>query len=65
MWKDTIWPWLKANPQKTTGMIQVASGSILASLPTFQLPPVALSVILALFGLLQAVFGFLHKDAAK
>lgn len=65
MWKDTIWPWLKANPQKTTGMIQVASGSVLASLPNLGLSPHAMAFAVMGFGLLQAVFGFLHKDAAK
>ena len=65
MWKDTIWPWFKKNPQKATGMFQVASGSLLTALPTLGLGPRSLSIMLMIFGLAQAVFGFLHKDAPK
>jgi len=65
MWKQTLWPWLKANPQKTIGMIQAASGSILASLPGLGLSPRSLGFTIMGFGVVQAVFGFLHKDAGK
>ena len=39
MWKKTIWPWIKANPQKTMGVTQIVSGSVLASLPSLSHSP--------------------------
>jgi hypothetical protein len=55
--------WIRKNPQRTAGIIQVASGSILASLPTLGLSQRSMSITIAGFGLVQAVFGYLKSQA--
>jgi len=54
--------WMRKHPQRTAGLIQVASGSLLSSLPTLGLNARTLAVLLTLFGLVQAVFGFLKSQ---
>ncbi len=58
-----LFDWIKAHPQRTAGMVQVAAGSLMASLPTLGLSPRALAFTIAAFGLVQAVFGFLKSQS--
>jgi hypothetical protein len=55
--------WIKKHPQRTAGMIQVAAGSLMASLPTLELSKRSLAVTLMFFGLVQAVFGYLKSQS--
>lgn len=59
---SALWDWVKKHPQRTAGLVQVASGSILGSLPTLGLSARTLAFVIALFGLVQAVFGFLKSQ---
>ena len=60
MWA-AIWQWIRNHPQRTSGMVQVLAGSLLSTIPTLDLTPRTLAIILAFFGAIQAVFGFLHS----
>jgi hypothetical protein len=55
--------WVKKHPQRTAGMVQIAAGSLITSLPTLELSPRALSIALMAFGLVQAVFGYLKSQS--
>lgn len=56
---NAILAWITKHPQRTAGLVQVASGSILSSLPSLGLSTRTLAIVIMLFGLVQAVFGFL------
>lgn len=60
MWQ-IIWTWVKANPQKTTGLIAQATGYLVLAAPTLISSPRALAGVVAFFGLVQTCFGFLAK----
>jgi len=60
---NDVFTWIKTHPQRTAGMIQVATGSLMASLPTLDLSPRSLAIALTVFGLIQAVFGYLKSQA--
>lgn len=63
---NALLAWAKKHPQRTAGLIQVATGSVLTSLPTLGLSVRTLALAIAAFGLVQAIFGFLQsaKDDA-
>lgn len=60
MWKAVV-QWILTNPQKTAGVVQVASGAILSSLGSLNLSQRTMGICLVAFGVLQAVFGFLRS----
>lgn len=60
MWA-AIGKFILANPQKTAGIVQVASGAILSSLGSLNLSQRTMGICLVAFGVLQAVFGFLRS----
>ena len=62
---SALWEWVKKHPQRTMGLVQVASGSLLTSLPTLGLSARTLAVFLTLFGLVQAVFGYLKSQQTE
>ena len=64
MWQD-IWTWLRDNPQKTTGVIAQATGYIMLAAPTLIENPKVVAAVVAFFGLMQTIFGFLAKPAPK
>jgi hypothetical protein len=60
---NQIFEWIKKHPQRTAGMVQIAAGSLMTSLPTLELSPKTLSIALMAFGLVQAVFGYLKSQS--
>lgn len=58
---NALLSWIRANPQKTTGVIAQATGYLMITAPTLITNVRALAAVVAFFGLLQTVFGFLAK----
>lgn len=59
---NALLAWVRANPQKTTGLIAQASGYLMVALPSVITNVRVVGAIVALFGLLQTIFGFLAKS---
>lgn len=60
MWQ-VIWSWIKTNPQKSTGLVAQATGYVVLAAPTLINSPRVLAGVVAFFGLVQTIFGFLAK----